>query len=93
MLCRDLKPRHIVALVRMRDDERNFLVLGEFPRGIGHGILAELMRRGQAAMGISERFRGKAGWRITASGLQCLASRLAGAKPAGRPALPPLKRS
>lgn len=85
MLCRGLKPRYIEALTRLGEDEKHFLVLGEFPRGIGYGILAELMRRGLTEMGISERFRGKAGWRITALGLHCLASRLAIAKAADRP--------
>lgn len=69
--CGNLGSRHVLALKSLAMDRINYLILGEFPRGIGYGILAELMRRGLVEMGISERFRGKAGWRITACGLEC----------------------
>jgi hypothetical protein len=76
--CTDLSRRHYAALGAMADDKMNFLTLGEFPRGIGFGILAELMRRGLAERGISERFQGKTGWRITAWGLSCVAAENSG---------------
>jgi hypothetical protein len=69
--CFGLGRRHVRALKTLALDRMNYLILGEFPRGIGYGILEELMRRGLAEMGISERFRGKAGWRITARGIAC----------------------
>ncbi len=75
LACQDLKPRYLQAMATLGADAQHFLVLGELPRGIGYGIIAELMRRGLAEMGISEKFRGKGGWRITALGLECLAFR------------------
>ncbi|TCH97629.1 hypothetical protein EJV46_16045 [Roseococcus sp. SYP-B2431] len=65
-----LDRRHLAALATMAGDRMSYLVLGELPRGIGHGIMHELMRQELVEMGISHRFPGKAGWRITARGLE-----------------------
>jgi hypothetical protein len=62
---------NLTATSRIYSVSWNYLIICEFPRGVGYGMLAELMRRGLAGMGISERFQSKAGWRITALGLEC----------------------
>lgn len=63
-----LRRRHRAALVIFELRRADYLILGELPRGIGDATILDLIRMGLIEMGISERFIGKAGWRITDAG-------------------------
>jgi hypothetical protein len=61
--------RQLDALRGMQSISGRYLSLGELPRGVGRGIMAQLTELGWAETGQSDRFSCRMGWRITLDGL------------------------
>jgi hypothetical protein len=64
--------RQLNALREMQSINGRYLTLGELPRGVGPGIMAQLTELGWAESGQSDRFSCRVGWRITLDGLTTL---------------------
>jgi hypothetical protein len=62
--------RQIAALREMQACKDRYLTLGELPRGVGRGIMVQLVARGFVEAGLSERFCCREAWRITCDGLE-----------------------
>jgi hypothetical protein len=58
------------ALREMRTCGDRYLTLGELPRGVGRGIMEQLVARGFVEAGLSERFCRREAWRITPDGFE-----------------------